>query len=278
MSSYRLRAVGYMAATIALATIFAAVTKTQSSFRKPLTGTVGSKRRTPPPPIAADKGIGASREIAETFGKLPLAFEANQGQIDRRVKFLSRGSGYTLFLIGDEAVLALKKSGQRSTGSQRTAGVPLSPYETISSSSKDSIAPTYIRMKLVGANPKPAVSGTDELPGKSNYFIGNDPRKWHTNVPSYAKVKYQQVYTGVDLVYYGNQQQLEYDFVVAPGTDPRAIQFGFDGAEKLSIDEQGALLLKSKGRDLLFEPPQLYQELAGERQKVEGRYSLVAEN
>ena len=84
-------------------------------------------------------------------------------------------------------------------------------------------------MKLVGANPHATVSGVDELPGKSNFFIGNDPKKWRSNVPTYAKVKYEGVYSGIDLVYYGNQQQLEFDFVVAPGADPRRIGFDVRG-------------------------------------------------
>ena len=93
-------------------------------------------------------------------------------------------------------------------------------------------AESVLRLKLVGANPAIPVTGLDELPGKSNYFIGNDPKKWRTNVPNYAKVKYQEVYPGVDLIYYGNQRQLEYDWAVAPGADPSAIRLAIDGAHK----------------------------------------------
>ena len=118
---------------------------------------------------------------AVAYGQLPLIFEANAGQIDGEVKFLSRGRGYTLFLTPDEAVLALVKA----PGDQ-----------------------TVLRMTLVGASPSPRVTGLEELPGKVNYFIGNDPAKWRTNVPTYAKVKYEAVYPGVDLVYYGNQREL----------------------------------------------------------------------
>lgn len=95
-------------------------------------------------------------------------------------------------------------------------------------------SPTLLRLKLVGANPKAGIAALDELPGRSNYFLGNDPKKWRTNVPNYAKVKYQSVYPGVDLVYYGNPRQLEYDFVVAPGADPNVITLEFEtGALKL---------------------------------------------
>jgi hypothetical protein len=83
-------------------------------------------------------------------------------------------------------------------------------------------------MKLVGANSEPKVVGLDALSGKSGYFKGSDPQKWYTQVPTYARVQYQDVYPGVDLIYYGNQQQLEYDFILAPGRDPGTIQFTFE--------------------------------------------------
>ena len=161
----------------------------------------------------------AKPRIIASYGILPLSFEQNRGQTDTRVKFLSRGNCYTLFLESTEAVLSLKKRG--------TKGDPGAP----------------LHMKLVGANPDPAVTGLEELPGKSNYFIGNDPAKWRTNVPTYARVKYQNVYPGVDLVYYGSQRQLEYDFLVAPGADPKAIQLDLQGADKVEIDAQGDLVL-----------------------------------
>ena len=101
-----------------------------------------------------------------------------------------------------------------------------------------------LRMKFVGANPAPQVSGIDQLPGKSNYFIGNDPAKWRTNVANYAKVKYQEMYPGVDLVMYGNQRQLEYDFVVAPGADPKSIQIVFEGARQMRVEDGGDLVLR----------------------------------
>jgi hypothetical protein len=118
-------------------------------------------------------------------------------------------------------------------------------------------------MELVGANEGAQAAALEELPGKSNYFIGNDPKKWRTGVPTYAKVKYQSVYPGVDLVYYGNQRQLEYDFVVAPGADAKAIRLKFDGAEKLSVDgATGDLVLKAGGGEVRFRKPTVYQPVA----------------
>jgi uncharacterized repeat protein (TIGR01451 family) len=134
-----------------------------------------------------------------------------------------------------------------------------------------------LRMKLVNANPAPRVVGLDELPGKANYFIGNDPTRWRTNVPTYAKVKYPNVYPGVDLIYYGNQQQLEYDFVVAPGTDPQAIRMSFKGARKLEVDARGDILLNAMGGHVRLRKPIVYQEVDGVKKEIAGDYRLLGQ-
>src|SRR2546430_3334333 len=129
-------------------------------------------------------------------------------------------------------------------------------------------------MKLVGANQAANVTALDELPGKTNYFVGNDPKKWRTDVPTYGKVKYEGVYPGVDLVYYGNQRQLEFDFVIAPGADPKAIRLGVRGADKVSVDARGDLVLSTQGSDIRFHKPVVYQALSNNEQRtpLEGRY------
>jgi hypothetical protein len=196
----------------------------------------------------------AAREsISEAYGKLPLSFEANHGQTDARVKFVSRGSGYGLFLTATEAVLALRndKNPQSAISSPQTS---------------------VLQMKLAGANPAPAVEGQDELPGKSNYFIGNDPQKWQTDVPNFKQVHYSSVYEGVDLVYYGNQRQLEYDFIVAPFADPSQISLAFDGASRVRIDESGDLLLRTAGGQVRQHKPIVYQEVDGVRRELAGNY------
>jgi hypothetical protein len=138
-----------------------------------------------------------SQEVAQTYGKLPLRFEANVGQSDARVQFLSRGPGYSVFLTNTEAVLAL------------------SPQQKASGPSE------LLHLQLVGSNPRAQAAGLDLMETRSNYFIGSDPAQWHSNVPNYGRVVYQGVYPGIDLVYHGSsQQQLEYDFDVAPGADP----------------------------------------------------------
>ena len=203
------------------------------------------------------------RKIADNYGRLPLSFEANRGQSDGKVKFLSHGSGYTLFLMSDEAVFSLwgnKVDGDAWPASHQRGVIPMTS--------------TMLRMRLVKANRAAKVTGADELPGKSNYFIGNDSRKWRTNVPTYAKVKYEGVYSGIDLVYYGNQQQLEYDFVVAPGVDPRHIQFDVRGATKIGRDRNGDLVLHTATGEFRWRKPVVYQEKGGMRQEIDGRYVI----
>ena len=195
----------------------------------------------------------AKAQIQEAYGKLPLYFEANRGQTDRQVKFLNRGRGYSLFLTPTEAVLALSPRPTEGEGQGEGA---------------------ILRMRFVGANLKTRVEGLEKLPGIVNYFIGNDPKKWRTNIPIYAKVRHKNVYPGVDLVYYGNQRQLEYDFVVRPGADPNLIKLAFQGAEDVRIDGQGDLILQVSGGELRLLKPNVYQEIKGKKQIIDGRYIL----
>src|SRR5213593_2697879 len=207
-------------------------------------------------------------QVLAAYGKLPLSFEANDGQADPQVKFLSRGSGYTLFLTSTEAVLTLTKAD--AYAKRRISGEAML-------AEPEKRAGTVLRMKLHGANPAPAVAGVGELPGKSNYFVGNDPKKWRANVPTYAKVEYGEVYPGVNLVYHGNQRHLEYDFVVSPGADPKAITLAFEGVEGVAIDALGDLVLRAGGSEVRMRKPFVYQEENAQRVVIPSRYILKAE-
>jgi hypothetical protein len=222
--------------------------------------------------------VQKARAVA-SYARLPLSFERNQGQTDPRVKFLARGNGYTLFLAPTEAILALRKPDQGSSAPRPGATIPTGGDEPIDPVRKtpEKIESSLLRMKLIGANAEPFVEGRDELPGKSNYFIGNDPDKWRSDVSRYRLVRYADVYPGIDLVYYGNQGQLEYDFVVAPGADPGAIQLSFEGADGLRIDDVGNLVLAVPGGELVQHVPLVYQKVAGVRRRVPGHYVLEGE-
>jgi hypothetical protein len=176
-----------------------------------------------------------SQSVPVSSISIPLFFEPNVGQTDSRVKFLARGAGYGLFLTSNDAVLSLQ-------------------HPTIKG---QPVKSNVIRMHLEGANSAAGIQGAEPLPGKSNYFIGNNPAKWHRGVSQFGRVEYQRVYPGVDLVYYGNQQQLEYDFRVAPGADPNQIALTFQGAS--AHLDSGDLVLSTSDGDVRFHAPRIYQ-------------------
>jgi hypothetical protein len=211
------------------------------------------------------------------YGKLPLYFEPNQGQTDPQVKFLARGPGYALFLTSTEAVLRLESR-------KLSPPPPLPLQEGKESGVAKAATPSplagegegaVLRMKLLGAHASPEVSGIDPLPGKVNYFRGKDLASWHTGIPIYAQVRYDEVYPGIALVYYGHQRQLEYDFVVAPGADPKQIRLAFEGTRSTPrLNEQGDLVLPTALGDMRLHKPVVYQKVDGQRQEVAGHYVL----
>ena len=217
-------------------------------------------------------------QLAKYYGNLPLSFEANTGQADNSVKFFSRGSGYELYLTGEEAVLALRKGV--CAGPAAGAGEPPSStgwpgLRGSEAGCKQSAG--VVRMRLAGASGAVvAPAGEEQLPGTVNYFVGNDPARWHSSVPTYAKVRYRGVYPGVDLVYYGNQRQLEYDFVVAPGIDPKPIRLQFAGTKRLRLAADGDLMVTTAGGAITFHKPLVYQLVDGRRKTIEGSFAVLA--
>ena len=218
---------------------------------------------TPTPALPTGVQPADRRVMNASFGRLPMRFESNVGQTDARVKFLSRGPGSTLFLTANEAVLSLRAN---SAASKHRAG---------HGAENPSARRAVVRMALVGASNNPEVVGEDALPGRSNYFIGNNSSKWHAGVPGYARVIYRGVYPGVDEVFRGNHQQFEYDFVVASGADPARIAMRIEGASRITSQPDGSLKLAADGGALRMDAPVIYQEFGSTRKFVGGRY-LVA--
>src|SRR6185369_4774922 len=180
-----------------------------------------------------------------------LSFERNQGQSDEAVKFLSRGKGYTLFLTPTEAVFSLRHTDKKAS---------------------------VLRMNLVGADANAQLDGRQELRGKVNYLIGNDRTKWRTGIPTFRKVHYDDVWPGVDMVWYGTQTELEYDFVVKPGSDVSRLRIAFEGAEKMRLDNQGNLLITSNGEEVKHSAPKVYQEQEEGRISIAGKYVIKEAN
>ena len=212
----------------------------------------------------------ADSVVVEAYGKLPLRFEENQGQTNSEVRYVSHGSGYELFLTPQDAVLALRSLAPQAK-SARNRIVALRESRNARFAERSSA----VGIHLEGANSAPRITGVDRLPGKTNYFIGNDPKKWHTDVPSYARVKYADIYPGVDLVFYGNQGRLEYDFEVAPGASPKAIRLNLEGAQKVRLNAQGDLELSVPGGEVVLQKPVVYQKVKGERHEIAGSYAIT---
>ena len=204
----------------------------------------------------------AAPELNNQTITIPLEFETNQGQAPARYLFVAHGPAYTLGLSATEMALSLHRQ-QQSSSSTRD---PISLQATESAN---------VEMRLVGGNSAAAADGLDPQPGRSNYFIGNDPAKWQTNVPQFGRVKFAAVYPGIDLVLHGNHQQLEYDFDLAAGADPSAIRVEAHGAQSVTIAADGNALLHTALGDVELKRPEAYQEIAGVRQPVKSAYRLV---
>ena len=203
--------------------------------------------RVEPSRAGVNSGAAAARpRPGRAYANLPLRFEANRGQTDPRVRFVARGRGYVLFLTPGEVVLRL--------GGARGA---------------------VVRMRFGGANPQPRMVGVAALPGRSHYFLGNDPGTWVTRVPGYARVVYEQIYPGIDMVFYGAAGgALEYDFVLAPGADPENIRLEFEGADRIEVDPDGDLVLHLADGEIRQRRPVVFQEVDGVRQVIPARYAL----
>lgn len=240
----------------------------------------------------------AAVRVLRSLLQSPMSFEVNQGQTDKRVSFLSRGSGYTLFLTPSSAVLALNRINPQAPSAQ--SGFGSNPANPLSLGSLDRTPPPQpaaqrqdlpredvLQMQLIGANSTPKIVGDQETATKTNYFIGKDPSQWRTGIKNFRRVHYTGMYPGIDLVYYGNQRQLEYDFVVAPHADASLITLGFSQLGRtwqsatLHLDPNGDLVVSLAGGDVHFHKPVVYQfaEVGKQatRHPVRASYALRAD-
>lgn len=232
--------------------------------------------------LLAEQAIGrdavltasAGARLVEAYGRLPLRFEANRGQVSSEVEFLARGNGYLLLLTRDEAIVEVTPA---------RAPVPLSRPVEPRAVAQETSRPSVLRMRLAGVDPAAQVVGADALPGRSHYFVGTDPAQWVSDVPHFGQVVYRGVYPGVDWIFHGDGRQLEHDFHVAPGAEPTGIELviggdGPDGAwPTLRIDDAGELVMGLLGGELRQARPLVYQEVAGDRRLVAGEYELRGE-
>src|SRR6266480_985479 len=212
------------------------------------------------------------RSRQTNFSSLPVAFEPNFGQTDPQVKYLARGNGYNLFLTSNEAVLSLATERTSSLIQKSNNRRARFGNSQMVSRRTGASGTSVIRMQVAGGDPYAQMVSHDSLPGVSNYLAGKDPRNWQTNVPRYARVGYRDIYPGINLTFHGSEQQLEFDFVIAPGSDPTPIGLRFDGAKRVSTDAAGDLILASDAGNLRMHKPVAYQEDQGSCKLVEARF------
>jgi len=218
-------------------------------------------------------------QVRSSYGNLPLMFEANQGQSDSQVRFVSHGGGYSMFLTAGGLVLAVSAPNAPASSkvvaesSAHQARPTLGPIHQMQRSYRNQES-SSLAIHLVGSAPNPQIVGEIPLQTRVNYFVGRDPSQWHRNIPTYGQVRYHNVYPGIDLVYYGNNRHLEYDFDLAPGADPENIEFSVTGTDALTIDSLGNLVLTKNAAQLVFHAPVVYQMERGARIPVAGSYVL----
>ncbi|MGB8659959.1 MAG: SBBP repeat-containing protein, partial [Candidatus Acidiferrum sp.] len=224
-------------------------------------------------PSALGVRQGATQSLL-SYADLPLSFESDENGSGSQ-RWSATGRGYRLSLLPDEAVLDLipptKKSESPAslTRSGRRSRADATRPE--SSHAKDH---SSLHLQIVNGRSDAQISGVEELPGRTFYFEGKDSERWRTNVRNYARVQYRGIYPGVDLLYYGNQHQLEYDFILAPGADPDQIRLSVAGARRVELDAQGNLLLATDQGEVVLRKPLVYQQLGDTRREVAGNFRV----
>ncbi|MEY2410222.1 MAG: hypothetical protein QOF48_2892, partial [Verrucomicrobiota bacterium] len=188
---------------------------------------------------------------------LPLRFEANGGQTDPQARFLARGRGFTIYLAPGEAILALSEIDP--TAAEPVKGNARGRAKRPGMGPKR-IIQNNLRLSLPGANVDAEITGAGSLGGPASYFIGNDSGRWAASVPVFERVRYREIYPGIDLVFYGDHGQLEYDFNIRPGANPGSIQLQFTGADNLALTDSGELIISIGGGHLRWKAPVAFQE------------------
>src|SRR3990167_6741722 len=225
-------------------------------------------------------------QVQESYGKLPLYFIQNDGQVDEKVKFYEKGSGHATYFTKEGVYITLvrgEKSDDRSKKLEDTSAVVVkdeAPKQSLNPSSippfekggQGGISSELVKLTFINANPNPEIIAVDQQEGKVNYFVGNDPKKWRTNIPTYRAVLYKEVYPGIDIKFYGNNRQMEYDIIVKPGADPSKVQLAYEGIEGLEITENGDLEIILKEGKIIQKKPVIFQEIDGKQVAREGQF------
>ncbi|MBI5756212.1 MAG: SBBP repeat-containing protein, partial [Nitrospirae bacterium] len=223
----------------------------------------------PPDINKSDHQTGMNTHEHEVLSKLPLYFIQNNGQLDKRVKFYEKGSGHSTFFAEDGVYLSLIRNEKKDI-------LPLTPSSLAGEGrGGGAITSQLVKLSFLSANKNPEIIAADPQESKVNYFIGNDPAGWKTNIPTYSAVVFKEVYPGINIKFYGTDRQLEYDIIVKPGADPAKIKMAFEEVDGLRVLENGGMEIGLKEGKLFQKKPYIYQEIDGKRVEVAGSFRLI---
>jgi len=218
-------------------------------------------------------------QIIENYGNIPLAFTLNRGQVDSQVKFTTQGNGCSLFFTPAGTTFLLSRETEESRAKRAAKRSVVYINDPLADSEPDiELEHFALKLNFLNANPAPEITGEDRLSWNSNYFIGNDPSQWQTDVPNYSKIRIKDVYKGIDLVYYGGRKSIKYDFVVQPGenTSEIMLKYDFGGSEGLlSINEKGELVVSTPFGDIIERKPFCYQIIEDEKKEIDISYKII---
>jgi hypothetical protein len=237
----------------------------------------GTERASIAPPLVPIGPVATRNPFEGPWGTAPFFFEANLGQAPSQARFLVRGRGYGLALTQDGALLRMEGAPRSKELESADLCDPEVARRYRTDPPKDlEIPQSVVRMRLVDGNPDAEIVGLDPLVHRTNYFRGNDPAKWVTDVPNFARVRLASVWSGIDLVFYGREGELEYDFVVRPGADPAQIRIAYEGADEIRLDGRGDVVIRTANGEMRQRRPLVYQETGGERREIAAAYVVGA--
>ena len=234
-----------------------------------LPAAAGSVRNGPCPAPAA-----AGARASKLYGRLPLYFMANRGQVNDKVLFYEKGPGHATFFTRKSIVMSLRGAdGKINRTGHEAARARALPGKSPAGSAAG-VRSSFLEVRMLGMNKDVRIAPAEAQSGKVNYFIGNDPGKWRMNIPTYGAVLYKNAYPGIDVKFYGNNRQLEYDIIVKPGADPSRVRFRYSGAKDVHVTAGGDLAIELAGGRLAFKKPLIYQELDGRRVLRQGKFAV----
>ncbi len=216
--------------------------------------------------------VAQKATVQSAYGKLPLYFTENKGQVDGSVKFYEKGVGHATFFTAEGVVLTLTKSIDEG---EKEPALPSSLRNAIKENKDKKFSTEAVRLSFIDGSKTAKITSSAPLPGHVNYFIGNDKSRWRSNVPTYRAVTYENIYKNINIKFYGNNKNIEHDIIVSPGGNPGDVKFLYEGIKGLDITKEGNLVARLADGEIIEKKPIVYQEIKGKRKTIDGSYRIL---